>query len=276
MKKLFALLLALVMVFSFAACGQENKNGDESGSAYADLSIMPGVELGVEEYAIAFRKDSDMVAKVDAISKTLFGNGTIRTIAEKYGLTDQVIPEFKAAEGNEVAGDWAKIQAAGKMRIGVTDYDPMDYLDENGKWIGFDAEYAEAVCKELGVTAEFVVIDWNTKLMSLETGAIDCIWNGMTVTPEITAAASVTGSYMKNYQVVVVKDAEQFPTLASLKGKKIAVEGGSAGQKAAEADANLSEQVVEVQDQATALLQVKSGAAEACVIDFVMAKTLVG
>ena len=126
------------------------------------------------------------------------------------------------------------------------------------------------------MTAEFKVIDWNTKTVSLSTGAIDCIWNGMTVTNEITEACDVTGAYMKNYQVVVVKNAKKYPDLASLAGKKIAVEAGSAGETAAKADSNLASGVVPVQDQSTALLQVKSGAADACVIDFIMAKTLVG
>ena len=131
MKRIFALLLALVMVFSFAACGQEEKkDGDNSGnSAYADLSIMPGVELGVEEYAIAFRKDSDMVSKVDEISKRLFENGTLGTIAEKYDLTEQLVPTFEAASGNAKDGDWAKIQSAGKMRIGASHHLTQFLLD---------------------------------------------------------------------------------------------------------------------------------------------------
>jgi len=270
MKKVIALFLAALMLVAFTACGDE--------SAYAGLEIVPGVEIGVEEYAIAFREGSDMVAKVDAISKTLFENGTIKSIADKYEVTNQLVPNFAAATGQTAGSesDWAKIQQKGKLVIGITDYAPMDYKDENGKWIGFDAEYAEKVCAELGVTAEFVVIDWNTKTTALSTGAIDCIWNGMTVTSEITEACDVTGAYMKNYQVVVVKNSEKYPDLKSLQGKKIAVEAGSAGEAAAKADENLAAGVVAVQDQATALLQVKSGAADACVIDYIMAKTLVG
>jgi len=271
MKKLLAVLLALVTVLSLVAC-----SGGKS--AYEDLQIVPGVEMGVEEYAIAFRQGSDMVGKVDAISAKLFQNGTIETIAKKYEVENQLVPAFQAAKDQPVAeeSDWAKIQKNGKLVIGITDYAPMDYQDADGNWIGFDADYARKVCEELGVTAEFKVIDWNTKTTALSTGAIDCIWNGMTVTGEITGACDVTGAYMKNYQVVVVKNAETYPDLKSLAGKKIAVEAGSAGETAAKADANLSETVVPVQDQATALLQVKSGAAEACVIDFIMAKTLVG
>jgi len=280
MKKLLALVLAALMLVAFTACAETETNttGEAAGSAYADLEIIPGVEMGVEEYAIAFRAGSDMVGKVDAISKKLFENGFIEEIAKKYKVENQLVPEFAAASGQEVAAesDWEKIEKSGKMVIGITDYAPMDYKDASGKWIGFDAEYAEKVCAELGVTAEFKVIDWNTKTVALSEGAIDCIWNGMTVTNEITEACDVSGAYMKNYQVVIVKDASKYPDLKSLAGKKIAVEAGSAGETAAKDDANLKGNVVAVQDQATALLQVKSGAADACVIDFIMAKTLVG
>ncbi len=280
MKRILAFLLAAVMLFSFVSCAKddETKTDDGSASAYAELEIIPGVEIGVEEYAIAFRAGSDMVGKVDAISKDLFSDGTIKAIAEKYKVENQLVSQFAAAKDQPVneTSDWEKIKNNGKMIIGITDYAPMDYKNADGKWIGFDAEYAEKVCEKLGVTAEFKVIDWNTKTTALATGAIDCIWNGMTVTDEITAACDVSGAYMKNYQVVVVKDAKEFSSLASLAGKKIAVEAGSAGETAAKADADLSKNVVPVQDQATALLQVKSGAADACVIDFIMAKTLVG
>ncbi|MBR2635173.1 MAG: transporter substrate-binding domain-containing protein [Clostridia bacterium] len=271
MKRFLSLFLAALMLFGLASCG-------EGKGAYEDLEIVPGVEIGVEEYAIAFREGSDMVAKVDAITADLFNDGTIKSIAEKYEVENQLVPSFAAASGQTASSesDWAKIQSKGKLVIGITDYAPMDYKDADGNWIGFDAEYARKVCEKLGVTAEFKVIDWNTKTVSLSTGAIDCIWNGMTVTNEITEACDVTGAYMKNYQVVVVKNAKKYPDLASLAGKKIAVEAGSAGETAAKADSNLASGVVPVQDQSTALLQVKSGAADACVIDFIMAKTLVG
>lgn len=282
MKRLIALLMAVLMVFAVASCAQPaaTQSGDDAGnneqSAYADLTIMSGVELGVEEYGIAFRKGSDMVAKVDAISKDLFADGTIKTIADKYKVTEQLVPAFSAATQAEAKeGDWADIEKAGKLVIGVTNYDPMNYL-ENGKWVGFDTEYAEKVCEKLGVTAEFKEIEWDNKLLDLSENNIDCIWNGMTIKEEITNNADVTGAYMKNYQVVVVKDAEKYPTLESLKGKKVVAESGSAGESAAQAEANLAEGYKAVPSMADALLEVKSGAAEACVIDYVMALSLVG
>ncbi len=281
MKRITAILLTLVMVLCMASCASEPAttpdNTDPSTSAYADLVVMKDVELGVEEYGIAFRAGSDVTAKVDEISKELFANGTIKTIADKYDVAAQLVPEFKAAEGQEVSGDsdMEYIKNKGTLVIGVTDYKPMDYI-ENGEWIGFDAEYAKAVCEKLGVKAEFKEIVWDNKLLDLDTKTIDCVWNGMTIKEEITNAADVSGAYMKNYQVVVVKDAEKYPDLASLKGKKVVAESGSAGEAEAKANENLAEGYKAVESMADALLEVQSGAAEACVIDYVMAASLVG
>ncbi len=270
MKKMISVLLAVLMLAGcLAGCG------GNTGS-YSDLSMIEGVELGVEEYGIAWRSGSDMVAKVDAISAELFTDGTIKAIAEKYDQMDNIVTTFVPSTDSNPSGDsdWEYIKSKGKLVIGVTLYDPMNYKDENGEWVGFDTEYAEAVCKKLGVTPEFKIIDWNSKEMALQTKDIDCVWNGMTITDAMLTAADVSGAYMKNYQVVVVKDAETYTSLASLKGKVIVAEDGSAGQTAAEADENLAEGLKVVEDMASALLEVKSGTAAACVIDYVMAKSV--
>ncbi len=272
MKKLLSVLTAVLLLAGcLAGCGG-------NAGSYSDLSMIEGVELGVEEYGIAWRSGSDMVAKVDTISAELFTDGTIKAIAEKYDQTDNIVTTFVPSTDSNPTGDsdWEYIKAKGKLVIGVTLYDPMNYKDENGEWVGFDTEYAEAVCKKLGVTPEFKIIDWNSKEMALQTKDIDCVWNGMTITDAMLTAADVSGAYMKNYQVVVVKDAETYTSLASLKGKVIVAEDGSAGQAAAEADENLAEGLKVVEDMASALLEVKSGTADACVIDYVMAKSVLG
>ncbi|MBQ7548330.1 MAG: transporter substrate-binding domain-containing protein [Clostridia bacterium] len=166
--------------------------------------------------------------------------------------------------------DLAYVKEKGKLVIGITDWAPMDYK-ENGEWVGFDVEYGKAVCAKLGVTPEFKEIEWNSKEMSLKTKEIDCIWNGMTITDAIMAAADVTGAYMYNYQVIVVKDNKTFNSIASLEGKTVVAEQGSAGETAAKEDAVLSKNYKPVRAQSDALLQVKSGQADACVIDHIMA-----
>lgn len=274
MKKLLAILTVAATLFCFAGCG--SKKSESGAGAYSSLSMLEGVELGVEEYGIAFRKGSDMIGKVDEITEELFQSGKIAEIAKKYELESSLVAEFKAADKAETASnsDFEYIKNKGTLVIGITNFDPMDYKDANGEWIGFDADYARAVCEKLGVKAEFKEIVWENKLMELDTKSIDCVWNGMTITDEVTIGADVTGAYIKNYQVVVVKDADKYTSLDSLSGKAVVAEAGSAGEAAAKEDKKLSKKYKAVESQADALMQVKSGQAEACVIDYVMAKSM--
>ena len=140
------------------------------------------------------------------------------------------------AEGSAEESDLAYIQDKGTLVVGVTEFEPMDYLDENGEWTGFDADMAREVGAILGVDVEFSSIDWNNKIFELDNKSIDCLWNGMTITEEITTAASATNPYANNGQVVVVKSdvADQYQTEESLADLTFAVEAGSAGQAAAE------------------------------------------
>lgn len=90
------------------------------------------------------------------------------------------------------------------MIVGITDFAPMDYKDESGEWIGFDADMARMVAEKLGVEAQFVEIDWDNKIMELESKNIDVVWNGMTLTAETTSAMECTNPYCNNAQVIVV------------------------------------------------------------------------
>ena len=173
--------------------------------------------------------------------------------------------------------DLAKIKANGKIIVGITEYAPMDFKDENGNWTGFDAEFAQLFAKELGVECEFYVIaDWGKKFMELDTNSIDAVWNGMTITDEAKANASVSNPYVINAQVVVMK-ADQlasFPDAESMKDLIFAVENGSAGQDAVAALG--APNTVPVQDQAAALMEVAAGTSDACVIDITMANAMTG
>ncbi len=172
--------------------------------------------------------------------------------------------------------DLAYIQNKGTLIVGVTIYEPMNYKTEDGQWTGFDTEYAEAVAEKLGVQAEFVVIDWDNKYTELDAKSIDCIWNGMTITDEGRLNASITDPYVENAQVVVMaKDKlAEYPDAASMQNLTFAVETGSAGED--EAATNGFQNVVPVADQASALLEVASGSADACIIDITMADAMTG
>jgi polar amino acid transport system substrate-binding protein len=167
------------------------------------------------------------------------------------------------------------ITQKGKMVIGITEYEPMNYKDENGDWTGFDTEYAQAVCEKLGVDAEFVVIDWDNKFLELDAKSIDVIWNGMTITDEVILNADVSDAYAKNAQVVVTTSdvKENYTALADMTDLSFVAEAGSAGESAIK-DAGLD--VVSVSDQAAALMEVASGSADACVIDITMANAMTG
>ena len=193
-------------------------------------------------------------------------------------VSEDVTPELEAAPAVEDS-DLAYIVENGKMVIGITEYAPMNYYDEAGELIGFDTDYAKAVCEKLGVEPEFVVINWDTKEMELEAKNIDCIWNGFTITEERKEALEFTEPYVKNMQVVVIKadNAAAYPDTASLAAANLVAEMGSTGESSIADDENLSQaSYVGVSKMADALLEVKAGTADAAVIDYVMAKAMVG
>ena len=161
----------------------------------------------------------------------------------------------------------------GKLVVGITEYEPMDYKDKDGKWIGFDADFANAVAKKMGVEVEFIVIDWNKKFLELETGAIDCIWNGMTISDSVTTNCDISKPYAGNSQVVVMKKDKlaSYKDAASLKDITIAVEKGSAGEAEAK---KLTKNIVSLTGQADAIKEVKAGTSDACIIDSTMANAM--
>lgn len=184
--------------------------------------------------------------------------------------------EPAAAETAAAAdSDLAYIQDKGTLVIGITDFEPMDYKDADGSWIGFDADMAKAFAESLGVTAEFVEIDWDNKILELDSKTIDCVWNGMTLTAEVTSTMECSNAYCNNAQVVILPadKAANYGTVDSLSGLRFAVESGSAGMAQAEEKGLPYTDVV---DQATALLEVKSGTADAAIIDSLMAGAMVG
>lgn len=186
--------------------------------------------------------------------------------------------EDTSGKGNTSAAsesDFDAIVAKGKLVVGITDFAPMDYKDDNGNWIGFDADLGKAVAEKMGVDIEFIEIDWDNKFLELETGAIDCIWNGMTITDEVKQNSSVSQAYAMNQQIVVTKSdiAGNLKTVDDLKTLSFAVENGSAGQAAAK-DNKLN--AIGVNTQSDALLEVASGSTDACIIDSTMAAAMTG
>ena len=224
MKKLLALMLALVMVFALAACG-------DSGSAATDAPS-----------------------------------------AEPTDTAESAAP----SEGGDTAeSDLAYVQDKGTLIVGITNFEPMDYQNADGEWIGFDADLAKLFAERLGVEVQFQLIDWESKVMELDGRTIDVVWNGMTLTDEVLASMECSNAYLNNAQVVILPsaEAENYADAESMSGLQFAVESGSAGEQMA-IENGFS--YTPVTDQATAVLEVESGTCDAAIIDSLMASAMVG
>lgn len=221
MKKFFALLFALCMIFALAACGEPASEPGEAPASEAPASEAP------------------------------------------------------ASEEPAAESDMAYVQEKGSLIVGITEFEPMDYQNEAGEWIGFDADLARAFADSLGVEAVFQVIEWDNKVMELDGKTIDVVWNGMTLTDEVLSAMECSNAYCNNAQVVILPadSAEDYPDAASMSELNFAVESGSAGEAMAIENGFSYTPVV---DQATAVLEVSSGTCQAAIIDSLMAAAMVG
>lgn len=254
-QKLLSFGLAMILGLSLTACSTS------SSSATADSAESSAAEAESSESSVA--AESPEAASADSAEETT---------GETTGASETGSTETDSASGDS---DLAAIQEKGTLVVGITNFEPMDYQDENGDWIGFDADLAKQFAEYLGVEVEFSEITWDYKVMELEAGNIDCVWNGMTLTDEVTSAMATSTPYCTNYQVLVYPAASSadFEGLTSLEGLNIAVESGSAGEDAAE---TLGASTVPVQSQANTLMEVAAGTSDAAVIDVLMAAAMTG
>ena len=175
------------------------------GTSYPDLKVTDQ-KLTEELYGVGCRKGSDLAAYIDNVFAETYANGTLQEIANTYGVQEALVEQPAPSEYAPAAdGDVAAIQERGKLIVGITDFAPMDYKDANGEWIGFDADMAKVVAEKLGVEVEFIEIDWDSKIMELDSGNIDVVWNGMTLTDAVMEAMECSTAYCNNAQVVVTK-----------------------------------------------------------------------
>ena len=181
-----------------------------------------------------------------------------------------------SAADDAAESDLQYVKDKGTLVVGITDFEPMDYKGDDGEWIGFDADIARAFAESLGVEVEFVEINWDNKILELGNKSIDCVWNGMTLTDEVTSSMECTNAYMNNTQVVVVptaKDADA-DNIDELKSSfTFAVESGSAGEEQAQ---KYEFNYTPVESQANALMEVAAGTSDAAIIDSLMAGAMVG
>ena len=179
-------------------------------------------------------------------------------------------------------GTLAGCKEKDKLVCGVTIFENMNEQDEDGNWTGFETEFAQEVGKLLDMEVEFQIIDWSQKYNELNSGAIDCIWNGFTANSEddgIKRSDLVDFSYgyMLNQQCIVIKsdNADAIKTEADLAGKKACVEGGSAGASYAESVTD-ADKIFSATAQINTFTEVKSGAVDFAVVDVLLAKNICG
>lgn len=246
MKKLIALSLTMMLSISLTACGSSDDSKKQS-----DQSVSAGDDTGADSSA---SNDTD-TANDDTPENSDDGQSS--------------------GDAASADSDSAYVKGKGSLVVGITNFEPMDYKDADGNWVGFDADMAKAFAESLGVTAEFVEIDWDNKIFELDGKTIDCVWNGMTLTDEVTSSMECSKAYCNNAQVVIVHtdQAELYQDVESLKELNFAVEAGSAGEAQAKSN-NFS--YTPVQQQSAALMEVAAGTADAAIIDSLMAAAMVG
>ena len=184
--------------------------------------------------------------------------------------------------------DWDYISGKGKLVVGMTLFAPMNYY-EGDEFVGFDTELTKAVGEKLGVEIEFVEINWDSREIELNSKNIDCIWNGMCITPERKENMSMTNAYLYNTQAIVAKTDKMADLLANLEGVNVVAEQGSTGEGKLLGTIEDDETVVvsakeffsksnytAVDSMAKALMEVKSGTADIALVDSVCALAMVG
>ncbi len=178
-----------------------------------------------------------------------------------------------AATADSAGEDWTYLESKGNLVIGITYFEPMNYMDENNELTGFETDFAKAVCEELKLEPTFQEIDWESTEIELKTKSIDCIWNGLTITPERQENMDISIPYMENKQVMVCNKDKVAQFAESVEGASVVAESGSAGEDVAKEDEFFKGADYQpVQSQSTALLEVKAGTADIAIIDFVMSK----
>jgi polar amino acid transport system substrate-binding protein len=241
-KRIMAVVLAGLTIASLTGCGGQSSSGASSAASSAS---------------------SESTAADTAQADASAADAGTEAAAETDSSSD-------AADS-----DVAYIKNKGTMIVGITDFAPMDYKDDDGDWIGFDADLAKKVGEDLGVDVKFTEIDWDNKQLELDNKSIDVVWNGMTLTDEVKKSMECTEPYLNNAQVVVLpKDkADKYPDTDSMKDLNFAVEAGSAGEEAAK---DLGFNYTSLSAQSDTLMEVAAGTSDASIIDLLMAGAMIG
>lgn len=191
-------------------------------------------------------------------------------VAFLFGCKESSNQESKV----ETDESFNKVKTAGVFVLGLDDsFPPMGFRDKENNIVGFDIDLATEVCARLGLQLKTQPISWDAKEQELNTGKIDCIWNGMSVDSARAKAMNLSDAYLKNRMIFTVKD-KSLASLSALAGKKIAVQNGSTAQKLLEASeaGKAAKEIVPFDDNQTALMDLEKGGVEAVFLDEIVAK----
>lgn len=175
-----------------------------------------------------------------------------------------------SAEDNSLVS----IKEKGKFILGLDDsFPPMGFRDENNDIIGFDIDLAKEVTSRMGVELVVQPISWDSKEMELNSGNIDCIWNGMSINDERKEAMNLSEAYLRNDMVFVVLDSSAYNSQADLAGKKVAVQNGSSAQEILEGSEFNSQagEIIGYDDNVTAFMDLDANGVDAVFLDSVVA-----
>ncbi len=234
-------------------------------------------DLGSEEYSVAFRKDDiSLASAVQDMLDDMVADGTTKKISEKWFGEDiyyrdgEAYSDLSNIDPNDTS--LADVCDAKKIILGLDEnFPPMGFRDENGNIVGFDIDLAQEVANRIGVELILQPIDWSAKELELNSGKIDMIWNGMTVTDERVENMCIIKPYVSNRQVIIVGAQSEINSKSDLKGKKIGLQAGSSSVEALNADPISKEvgSVNEYPENLSAFLDLKAGRIDAFVVDIV-------
>lgn len=177
-----------------------------------------------------------------------------------------------SADGDsQFATTLADIKEKGELVIGLDDtFAPMGFRDADGTLVGFDIDLATAVCEKLGVIAKFQPIEWSAKEMELASGKIDCIWNGMSITPEREEGMSLSGAYLNNKIIVMTKEGVTVKDKADLANYNVGIQAGSSALETVQADdvwADIESNVSEYPTYDEVIMDINAGRLDCMIID---------
>lgn len=185
---------------------------------------------------------------------------------------------FAGCDTNDIPNTWDAIEERGYFIVGLDDtFAPMGFRDEDGNLVGFDVDLAQEVSERLGVEVRFQPIDWDAKVLELNSGTIDMIWNGLTITESRLDEMAFSNAYLANTQMIIVRGDSQIDTIADLSGLSVGVQTSSAAEEAVQANAIVTSlgELLSYDSYNQALLELQNGTIDAVVIDEIMGRYII-